>query len=261
LKINLARLRGKKFFIATPMYGGVCNYNYTISMIKLVGMCHSYGIDFAFEFLYNESLITRGRNNLVRKFLNNKECDVLVFIDGDISFDPEDVLAMFYLAATDPDKGIVTAPYPKKTISWDLMYKAVQEGKINGPEDLKAHSAAFVSDFSSDNTRRDISLIEPQEIAEAGTGLMAISRNTFNAIMKRNPDKKYLTEEREETYDFFYVGIDKHNNRYISEDYSFCQEAHDVGVKTWILPWAQTAHFGSYLFEGNFGEYLNNIAT
>ena len=35
IKINIAKLRGKSLFVATPMYGGLGNANYMSSMLQL----------------------------------------------------------------------------------------------------------------------------------------------------------------------------------------------------------------------------------
>jgi cellulose synthase/poly-beta-1,6-N-acetylglucosamine synthase-like glycosyltransferase len=263
MEIDLSKLKNKKFMIATPMYGGMSTFSYTGSMIKLVALCHRYGIDFGFEFLYNESLITRARNNLSRLFLEKKDYDVMIFIDADIEFHAEDVIALFYLAATESDKGIVGAPYPTKAIKWDLIYKAMQRGDINSEEDLKNNSVSFVGDFFVDE-RRTIFLDRPEKIGELGTGFMAIRRDTLEKIIEANPDRFYVSGEApsygSETFDFFPVGIDRSSNRYISEDYAFCKMAREAGVQPWILPWIQLNHFGSYIFEGSFSNFLKNVS-
>ena len=56
-------------FIATPMYGGLCYGNYMESMLSLQANLIAKDYDAYFSFLYNESLITRGRNTLVNDFL------------------------------------------------------------------------------------------------------------------------------------------------------------------------------------------------
>lgn len=55
-----------------------------------------------------------------------------------------------------------------------------------------------------------------------------------------------------------YVDDAKHNadgveysNRYLSEDYMFCQWARRIGIKVWLCPWIQLAHTGTYTFGGS----------
>jgi hypothetical protein len=71
-----------------------------------------YGIETKFSFLFNESLITRARNYLVDEFLRSGYTHMM-FIDSDIHFNPQDIIALLAL-----DKDVVGGPYPKKSINW-----------------------------------------------------------------------------------------------------------------------------------------------
>ena len=44
------------------------------------------------------------------------------------------------------------------------------------------------------------------------------------------------------------------SKRYLSEDYWFCQKAHEVGIKTWFCPWMRLQHVGSYIFGGSLAD-------
>jgi len=56
-------------FIATPMYGGQCFGFYTQSILRLQGLLQQAGYESMFSFMFNESLIQRARNGLVKGFL------------------------------------------------------------------------------------------------------------------------------------------------------------------------------------------------
>ena len=45
--------------------------------------------------------------------------------------------------------------------------------------------------------------------------------------------------------------IDPKSNRYLSEDYMFCQWARDLGIKVWMCPWMRLKHMGTYIFGGD----------
>lgn len=49
------------------------------------------------------------------------------------------------------------------------------------------------------------------------------------------------------------TGIAKPNysNRYLSEDYMFCQWVRNAGLKVWLCPWMKLQHVGSYVFGGS----------
>lgn len=42
-----------------------------------------------------------------------------------------------------------------------------------------------------------------------------------------------------------------YSNRYLSEDYMFCQWARNAGIKVWLCPWMRLTHMGSYTFGGS----------
>lgn len=44
------------------------------------------------------------------------------------------------------------------------------------------------------------------------------------------------------------------SNRYLSEDYMFCQWARNIGLKVWLAPWIQLQHVGSYVFGGSLAD-------
>ena len=71
------------------------------------------------EYQYVDAL-----NYLVDEFLRATDYDYLMFIDSDITFNPEDVISL--AALCDPEKHpIIGGPYPKKTISWEKIKRAV----------------------------------------------------------------------------------------------------------------------------------------
>lgn len=41
------------------------------------------------------------------------------------------------------------------------------------------------------------------------------------------------------------------SNRYLSEDYLFCQNSRKAGLKVWLCPWMQLTHIGTYHFKGS----------
>ena len=40
------------------------------------------------------------------------------------------------------------------------------------------------------------------------------------------------------------------SDRYLSEDYMFCQFARKIGFTTWLCPWMEINHVGTYVFNG-----------
>jgi hypothetical protein len=46
----------------------------------------------------------------------------------------------------------------------------------------------------------------------------------------------------------------KESNRYLSEDYWFCQEMQKLDLKTWLCPWMRLNHTGSWTFGGSLAD-------
>ena len=109
-----------KVFIATPMYAGQCFGFYLQSLLQLNNMMRDKDLTTMMSFLFNESLITRGRNALVHQFLKT-DCTHLFFIDADIRFNPADVFPML-----EADKDVICGIYPKKEINWHNVSRAVE---------------------------------------------------------------------------------------------------------------------------------------
>lgn len=298
IKIDLESLRKRKLFVATPMYGGNCNGMYTRSLCDLTAMCVKYGIEIRSYFLFNESLITRARNYCVDEFLRSN-CDHLLFIDSDIGFNPQDVVAMMALQTPESDYDVIAGPYPKKCITWEKVIAAFDKGV---GKDNPSQLEDFVGDFvfnpvlGEGEKSRTIRLDEPAEVLEAGTGFMMIRRPTFDKYLAAYPDIMYRPDHvRTEAFDgtrkigmYFQSEVDRYNptneyetllkriaagepvpadsvketldtakakisrstERYLSEDYLFCQNARKAGMKVWLCPWMHLQHAGTYVFAG-----------
>lgn len=257
LEISIEELRSKKIFVATPMYGGACTGQYCKSTADLAMLATKYGIDINFFYLFNESLITRARNYCVDEFMRS-EYTHLMFIDSDIGFNPMDVLALAAIAAPDSDKHVVCGPYPKKTIAWEKIKKAVDRGMADeNPNNLQNYVGDFVLNPARDHSV--IKLDEPCEVMEGGTGFMMIRKDTLEKYAEAYPELKYLPDHvRSKHFDgtreitaYFDTVIEPETRRYLSEDYMFCQWARKAGLKVWMCPWMRISHFGTYVFGGS----------
>jgi hypothetical protein len=257
VSVSIEELRKRKIFVATPMYGGICGGQYCKSTADLSAMAAQYGMDVRFFYLFNESLITRARNYLVDEFLRS-ECTHLMFIDSDIGFDPNDVIALSVIAAEGTDKEIVCGPYPKKCIAWEKIVRAVDKGFADkNPENLEKYVGDYV--FNPKEGTGSIPLDEPVEVLEGGTGFMIIQRSALEKFQAAYPQYMYLPDHvRTEHFDgtreilmAFQAEVDPKSKRYLSEDYWFCQKMWDINVKTWLCPWMKLQHTGTYVFGGS----------
>lgn len=261
IKIDLEKLRANKLFFATPMYGGQCAGMFTKSCADLSAICTNHGIPLQFYFLFNESLVTRARNYCADEFMRS-DAQHMIFVDSDIGFNPQDVLALMALQANDPDTyDIVGGPYPKKCISWEKIKHAVDKGVADqDPNVLEKFVGDYV--FNPKGGQTSIKISEPCEVLEIGTGFMMVSKKAMTKFAEAYPQYMYKPDHvRTEAFDgtreimmYFQAEVDPKSKRYLSEDYWFCQKAQEAGLKTWFCPWMKMQHVGSYIFGGSLAD-------
>lgn len=293
IKVEISELQKRKLFVATPMYGGACAGMFTRSVADLSAVCAKYQIPLQLYFLFNESLITRARNYCVDEFMRS-EATHLMFIDSDIGFNPQDVLALLALMTDESPYDVMGGPYPKKCISWEKIKQAVDKGVADKDANvLEKYVGDYV--FNPKGSQKEIPIGSPVEVMEIGTGFMMVRRKTFEDYKKAYPHLSYKPDHvRTEHFDgsreihaYFDCVIDRgygyenlhqlladvaagkadvelakkmiegektSSKRYLSEDYMFCYNVDRMGARVWFCPWMQLQHVGSYVFGGSLAD-------
>jgi len=194
------------------------------SLLKFILMCNKVGLSWSMDTMVNESLITRGRNNLMAKMMTNKSATHFMFIDADISFDPNSIFHM--LAA---DKEIISGAYPKKAypIAYNINLK--QHTKIQGPL---------------------------YTVDTAATGFLMFKREVYEKLIEAHPNTKYVDDvglgKQFEPYMYaiFDCYIDEQGH-YLSEDWAFCRRASKLGYDIWCDSRVLLDHTGTHTFRGD----------
>lgn len=253
-------IRKRSIFLAAPMYGGVCHGVFARSAMDLATVCSQNGIGMLTYYLFNESLITRARNYCVDEFIRSPATN-LMFIDSDIGFNAQDVIAMLAMQSEDSPYDVLCGPYPKKCISWEKIKIAVDKGFADeNPNDLEKFVGDFV--FNPVAGQTQIPIGQPVEVSESGTGFMMIKKSAFEKYKAAYPEKSYKPDHirtaafdgSREIHAYFDCEIDPVSKRYWSEDYAFCQKARKIGLKVWLCPWMKTTHVGTYGFAGSLAD-------
>ena len=267
ISIKKEDLQTKSLFVATPMYGGMNHGLYMKACLDLQSLCIQYGVAIKFSFLFNESLITRARNYLVDEFIHRSECSHMLFIDSDIHFNPRDVIALLAL-----DKDVAGGPYPKKAIKWKSVKKAVEKNPDIDPETLGKVTGDYV--FNPVKGTAQFQVTEPLDVLEIGTGFMMIKRDVFAKMTEAYPTIRYKPDHvGQANFDgtryihaFFDTVIDTKDSitgggsdRYLSEDYMFCQMWRKIGGEIYLCPWMKTSHIGTYHFQGDMPAVANYV--
>jgi len=233
--IDLEKLRKHNIFFATPCYGGLLTDQYFLSMFRLSQTFMQHGINFRITTLRNESLITRARNIMVAMFLES-DCSHLMFIDADIEFQAEDIMrALAY------DKPIMAAAYPKKAlpIQYAINIKFTNKKKRK----IRVENGAV-------------------EVLDASTGFFLIKREVIEKMMQAHPELHYRNDSNIDEkfhkycYALFDTILDPDDNRYLSEDYTFCRRWQKLGGEIWLDPNTKLNHVGSYTFEGDVSKII-----
>jgi len=239
--------------IAIPAYGGMIHFRTAEALRLLDRELTKLGITHTFRYLGKESIITRARNWFANLALfgadeNGKAFTHLLFVDADIIFSPANVVEML-----EADRPIVALPYSLKGVDWQNVATAVRAGV---PAD-QLYQYAGRPVFGIDG---EFDLNKPTPAVAVGTGVMLIQVSVLRALADANPDWKYRIGASEiqfrgsdgDAYDFFQVGRDSATGYYLSEDYWFAAKAKKLGFETYLLPWAQTMHCGSFQYLMNF---------
>jgi hypothetical protein len=258
IEISSDQLAKWNVLFAIPCYDQQISEPTMMSLIKTLMYFRDHSMKFAVATI-TDSLINRARNNMSAKFLGNEQFTHMMFIDADISWEPEDIIKLLW-----HDKEVMTAAYPIKSIDWEKVSRNVKNGVA--VEELAAKSVRFVVNPVKDQTTLNVEN-GAIEIFDAGTGFMLIKRETFLKLIEAHPELKYdddtgsLAEnEKPWTYAFFNSYIDAHKNRFLSEDYGFCRYWQNIGGKVWVDPAITLGHLGRMKYTGTMMSFIEENA-
>ena len=109
---------------------------------------------------------------------------------------------------------------------------------------------------------------------EIGTGYMMVKREVFAKMEAAYPMIRYKPDHvGQANFDgsryihaFFDTVIDSvdsitggGSDRYLSEDYMFCQMFRKIGGQIYLCPWMRTDHIGTYHFKGDMPAVANFV--
>ena len=202
--------------IGTPAYNGMVHTDFVHSLLGY----KNQGIRFSLLSIGGESLITRARNSILARFYHSPEFSHLLFLDGDVFLEGEDLKKLL-----EANVDVIGAPVPLKTT----------EG---GKPVFNIHG----------NLGQESGLLKVQAL---GTAVMMLSRFAAskliddaidrNAVYKANPYARGLGDT-ESVYDVFQVGVK--DGVYLSEDYWVCTLLRELGFDIWVDLSISTRHHG-----------------
>lgn len=171
--------------------------------------------------------IGRARNQLTYNFLAT-DCDRMLMIDSDIMFNRDHLLRIL-----SHDMDIIGGFYFMKV--------------DKSPFGRGAGSTVICEPLDGVKWEDDEELMELKYI---GTGFLSIKRNVFDRMIEVYGEelgyKCELTQRRE--YDFWTTGVHRPTDRWLGEDWYFCQRARDLGFKIYGDKECVVPHLGHAIY-------------
>lgn len=231
VQVNVDFLKTTRVHIAMPCYGGMLTESTFMSFIKWANTARQLGIDWTLETMVNESLISRARNTLTAKFLDMPDATHLFFVDADIGWEPWHLLVLL-----NRNVDVIGGLYPMKTMPIKWVVNGF-EGAEEGPDGL-------------------------QEVSKAGTGFLLMKKQVFEKMNSHPAVKQYKNDiGLDPKYDKYlktYFDTAVRQNRYYSEDWTFCENWRDLGGRIWVDKRVLLRHSGSYVFCMENQQYLHD---
>jgi hypothetical protein len=210
--------------IGIPCYGGMVSEPTMTSFLRFVLLAQQAGLNWSLDTMVNESLITRGRNNLMAKMMTNTAATHFMFIDADIRFQPESILQMLAY-----EKDVIGGLYPKKALPVNYVINLKPQTKIQG----------------------DIFTVDTM-----GTGFLLFKRTVYEQLIAAHPETKYVDDVglgkqfEPMMYSIFDCKIDERGH-YLSEDWLFCRRWQELGGEIWAHSKVLLNHVGHYEYAGD----------
>jgi hypothetical protein len=269
----LTNNKNTKICVLTPCFGDICHVGYIKSLLNTIQVFEKLKIDIHVEFCRNDSLVTRARNNLIAKAMNDKSITHFLFIDNDISWNPEDIVKLLY-----HDKHIIGGVYPIKKYNWHkLLTQNSDTNNYDSIHKMKHHKDnSMISNLITDEDYIRSRLVDYNlnyldgrinitnniaKVKHVATGFMMIKRTTIEKMITAFPSTKYTDDvnfltpdENKYAYALFDCCIE--NNSYYSEDWLFCNRWINMGGNIFIDITICLEHTG---LEDYKGAYITSI--
>lgn len=232
VQVDIDYLRTTKIHCAVPCYNGMVSENTFMSFIKFSNAARQLGLDWSLETTVNESLITRARNTLIANFMAQEEKTHLMFIDSDIGWEPWHLLVL-----ANRRLDVISGLYSMKTLPVRWV--------VNTLENAEQSQDGLV------------------EVGRAGCGFMLINRNVFTKL-EQHPDVKPYANDvgldpGVDKYLRTYFDTSVRNNRYYSEDWTFCENWRQLGGKVWVDTRVLLTHKGSFNYSAVTQDQLTGL--
>ena len=262
-----------KLYILTPCFGSVCFVNFVQCIMATFNIFQKLDFPIQVEFCKNDSLVSRARNNLIAKAMNDQAATHFLFIDNDITWDPVDILKLIMA-----DKPLCGGIYPLKHYYWDKLVKddlnpyntnVIQSwmtkknnsqlrGRISDADTVQHNLLRYNINYLENYLTIDNNMAKVKHLA---TGFMMIHRDVIVKMSKAFPSTKYTDDvgflegsQNDYAYALFDCGVEE--GHYFSEDWLFCSRWAKMGGSIYADVSINLTHTG---IEDYKGCYLSSV--
>lgn len=215
--------------VAMPAYTGLVHMGTMRCLFTDLTALIKRGDTYTFVDDIGNALIADSRSITTTKFFEESDCDQLIFVDNDVSWEAGALLRLI-----DAPEDVVAGIYPRRKdpIEYAVHYLEKEELWANPETGLL-------------------------EVKAVPTGFLKISRNCVAKMIEAFPEShRYETDSEKRFYPFFdHIFVDDYK---WGEDYSFCIRWRKIGGQVWIDPEINMGHTGHKMFQGHLGNWLRN---
>lgn len=216
-----------KIFVAIPVYDGKLHVQSVRALLNEQAVAFGSGDDFRVSFLSSNAGIAQGRNQLATEFMDSG-FDRMVFLDSDVTFEPGSLIKLAHQPVD-----FVAGCYrlKRKDESYPIAW-------LRGQTELWADRNGLI------------------EVEGVPTGFLALSRNVFQKMLDKHPERELTIQCGQKAFCFFQMPlIDGH---LYGEDFYFCREWSELGGKIYLDPEITLTHwdFNPTPHEGHIGNWI-----
>jgi hypothetical protein len=213
------------------------------SLRNAIPFVEQAGFEHGFTYTAGNPYISGARAEITRKALD-WGADQIVYIDHDVSFDPEDLVKIL---TTEGE--VVGGTYRCKVEEFVWM------GAIytHSAPDVKCDCGVVHEDPAFDGRP----MVRKDGCIKARTlpaGFLKVTTGCIDKFMRSYPEMCY-GPQYSLSVDLFNHGA--HEGIWWGEDYAFCRKWEACGGENWLIPNMNIGHWeGDKCYEGNFHRYL-----
>jgi hypothetical protein len=215
--------------IGTPTLDGTVCIAYLQSLLETQKRFVAANARLEMNFILQDSLIMRARNQLVSDFLASEATD-LIMIDSDIGWDAADILRLLRY-----DVQVAAGVYQRKSDQKIDFTVKFPEGGIA----RNKHTGLMIAE-------------------RVGTGFLRLRRDALELMIEKYPELHYQDGNGRTGYCLFDTSLI--NGRFCGEDFTFCDRWRAIGGDVWVDPDIRLSHIGSKAFNKSLWEALKPTA-